>query len=414
MKRLFICVLILASVVPVQGGNNITQKTLYLNERVVLLRFINMGVDAYWGNHILEKAAAALPLLEDLIGVPLPPQVESVEIYGRKELGVEEWIVGYNDGNLVALQTDHPDPTIVFHELVHFWTFHYSIPWPLAEGYCNMYADLCAVQLGLYEVAYTETDWAQEYEALKEHTWNVALNNFNYLSPDVEENQIEYFYFASTVIMYNFYEAAGEENLKVINQKMAESSLDSDIGGIGIIEYLGIAMDVTSVNYAGLFMPVISATWEPEQVEAFEEAVGRYFAVSELTGIPDSEEQKLALKALVNGRFGEFRAAEQVIMDNFYIEQMEKEEELPEQEIIYPEEETGLLHNRLFLFGVVMLVIVVILLIYIFSKLAKEEERFEWEEAPPEGPALWSPPERRFPEEPEELPELPDLGELTK
>jgi hypothetical protein len=415
MKRLLIFLLILASVIPVEGGN-ITQKTVYLHERVVSMRFVNMGVDAYWGDHILENAALALPLIEELIGVPLPAQVESVEIYGRKDLGGEEWMVGYNDGYIVALKTDHPNPTIVFHELVHFWTIYYNIPWPIAEGYCNLYADLCAVHLGLYEVAFAETDWNQQYEMLKELKGGAPLNSLDYMHSEATEEQVEYFYLASTIVMRNFYETVGQDNMKAINRKVAESSLDSPRGGVGIIQYLGIVRDVTHVNHAGLFMPVVFTYWEPETVDSFEKAVARYFAVSELTGVSDSEEQKQALTALVGGRLPEFQAAEQAIISDFYVQQLGKVEELPEQEIIYPEKKTGLLHNKLFLFGIGMLVVVVILLIFIFSKLAKEEEEYEWEQPlPSEEPGLWTPPEGGgFVEELEELPELPDLGELTK
>lgn len=419
MKRLLICILILASVsaVPVQGAN-ISQRAVYLQERVVVVRFINMGVDAYWGEHILENAATALPILEELIGVPLPPQIESVEIYGKRDLGLEEWVLGYNDtvADLVALKTDHPNPTIVFHELVHFWTNHYNIPWPLAEGYCNLYADLCALRLGLYEVAYPDMDWEQQYVNLQNHDGNVPLNNMNYMDPERPEVEVDYFYLASTVMMYNFYETVGEENLKAINEKVAQSSLDGRRGGVGIIQYLRVTKEVTGVNYAHLFMPVVFAEWEDGEVNSFEEGVGRYCAVSALTGAPDSDEQMgVALTALVNGKFAEFETAEQDIVNNFYAQQMVEEKELPEQEIIYPEKKTGLLSNRLFLAGIVVLVVVVILLIYALSKIAKEEEEFEWEQAPLEGPAFWSPPPQRPTEEiAEELPEIPDLGELTK
>jgi hypothetical protein len=416
MKRLFISVLVLATILsPLQGGSNITQRAVYLSERVVLVRFFNMGVDAYWGDHILENAAAALPILENLIGVSLPEEVETVEIYGKKTLGVAEWVVGYNDGHLVALKTDHPDPTIVFHELVHFWTTYYHIPWPLAEGYCNMYADLCATHLGLYEVTYADIDWEQEYQDLQNHKGRTALNNLNYMSGDTAGEQRDYFYLASTVMMYNFYETVGEENLKAINRVVAESSLDGTRGGIGIVQYLGIASEVTGVNYAKLFMPVVFLEWEQEHVDAFEEAVGRYSAVAELTGAPASAEQKLALTSLVSGKFAEFHTMEQTIITDFYAKQVVEQEELPEQEIIYPEKKTGLLYNKLFIAGIIMLVVVVVLLIFILSKIAKEEEVFGWEEQPiEEGPALWSPPEQGFAEETEELPELPDLEEMTK
>jgi len=382
-----------------------------------VVRFINMGVDAYWGEHILENAAAALPLLEELIGVPLPPQIESVEIYGREDLGMEEWVLGYNDelNKLVALKTDHPNPTIVFHELVHFWTIHYNIPWPLCEGYSNLYADLCALRLGLYEVAYPDIDWEQKYTELEKHTGKVPLNNLDYMNPNTPEEQVDYFYLASTTIMYNFYETVGEENLKAINEKVAQSSLDDRRGGVGIIQYLRIVKEVTNVNYAELFMPVVFVEWEDSHVASFERGVGRYCAVSALTGISDIDEQMvLAMTALVNGKFAEFHTAEQDIINDFYAQQVGEEKELPEQEIIYPEKKTGLLQNKLFLAGIVILIVVIILLVYILSKIAKEEEEFEWEQLPLEEHEFWSPPQRSTEEIEEELPEIPDLGELTK
>ncbi len=418
MNRLFtfVMILIVISLFPVQGGSNITQRAVYLNERVVLIKFVNMGVDAYWGNHILDNAASALPILEDLIGVPLPSHIESIEIYGRRDL-IEEWMLGYNDGNLVALKTDHPDPTIVFHELVHFWTTHYSIPWPLAEGYCNLYADLCAIQLGLNEVAYSQVDWEEQYYDLEKHQGKTPLNDLNYGDSQTAEIQREYFYLASTVIMFNFYETVGEESLRAINQQVAQSSLDGTRSGIGIIQYLRIVKEVTDKNYANLFMPVILAEWEPEHEQAFQEGVGRYCAVSELTQVPDSDENmQLALTALLKGKFSDFQATEQAIVVEFYAEQKEVEEEEIPQETLAPPEEKGLLHNRLFLMGIAMLVVVVILLVYILSKIAKEEEEYEWEVPRTKEAELWiSPPEQPPTEElVEELPEIPDLEELTK
>ncbi len=420
MKRLFLFALVVISLFPVQGGSNITLQAVSLDERVVLIKFINMGVDAYWSSHILANAASALPVLEDLIGVPLPEEIESIEIYGEKSLGMETWMVGYNSGHLVKLEKDHPDPTIIFHELVHFWTIHYNIPWPLAEGYCDLYADLCARQLGLNEVAVFEVDWESEYYNLQNHRGKTPLNNLNYMSSKVKSSQREYFYLASGVIMFNFYEKVGEENMKHINVQLAQSDLNPDMGGFGIVQYLKIVKEVTGANYAHLFMPVILAEWEPEQEDAFVKAVGRYCAVSALTQTSDIDEQmKLALGALANGRFQEFHTSLGTIIDDYYAELRRQEEEQKEQVIEEPviEEEGGLLHNRLFMAGIAMLAVVVILLIYSLSRIAKEEEEFEWEvpESGSKEPGYWVPPQQRPTEEiTEELPELPDLEELTK
>jgi len=418
-SSLIILTLVFISLSPVQGGSNITQRTVYLNEGVVLIKFVNMGVDAYWGTHILEHAADAFPILEDLIGIPFPSHIESVEIYGKKELEIE-WAVGYNDSvkNLVALKSDHPDPTIVFHELVHFWTENYDIPWPLAEGYCNLYADLCAARLGLNEVAVSSADWNQLYYDLRKYKVKAPLNDLDYMSPQTEGALREYFYIASTVIMFNFYDTVGEESLKAINQQVAQSSLDnSRRGGFGIIYYLKAVKEATGLNHADLFMPVILAEWEPEHEQAFQQAVGQFCAVSELTQIDDSDEQmRLALSALVKGKFSDFRVQEDVIITSYYLELAEKEKEEEPQETLPPVEEKGLLQNKLFLAGIGMLVVVIILLVYILSKIAGEEEKLEWEVPSTEGPELWIPPptQKSTEEITEELPEIPDLGELTK
>lgn len=389
---------------------------MYLNERVVLIKFINMGVDAYWGSSILENAATALPILEDLIGVPLPSQVESVEIYGMKKLGEVEWAVGFNDGNLVALKKDFPNPTHVFHELVHFWTIHYSIPWPLAEGYCDMYADLCAAKMGLLGVTLPAVDWRKVYLGLASYEKGFPLNSFDYHSPTVKEEEVQHFYLVSEIVMYNFYTTVGEENLKLINQKVAQSSLDASVGGIGIAQYLRIVKEVTGINYANLFMPVVFGAWQPADEVVFQEAVARYCAVSELTKTPDSDEQmKQALAAMVNGNFSQFQIAQQAVITSFYEKQ--KKEELPiEQEIIYPEKKTGIFSNKLLIFGIIMLVVVVTLLVYIFLKLAREEEEEISFEDTMESKGFWTPPKEGFTEKADtgELPEIPDLQNLTK
>jgi hypothetical protein len=415
---------------PVQGSN-VTQRTVYLQERMVVVKFVNRGVSAYWSEHILDKAVEGLPVLEELIGVPLPEEVRTVEIYGEKDLN-PGWAVGYNRENIVSLETDHPKPIYVFHELVHFWTTYYDIPWPLCEGYCNLYADLCAAQLGLHEVGSmgldgVYVDWQYAYQELPKLNEKVALNSFDYRVEGITQSQIEYFYLASTVIMHQFYETVGEESLKEINQKVAETNMDSDVNGVGIVQYLGIVKQVTGVNYAGLFMPVILTEWSPEKVNAFEEGVSRYFAVSEVLQITYTDEQmKQALQNLVKGRFPQFESLVDTMMKEYY-DKLEEEKSQPvEYEITYAEKKTGFFHNRLLLVGLAMLVVVVILLVYSLSKLAKEEEVFEWE-TPGKKESTWIPSKPASDEEfsfeekvtkesteSEERPEIPDLEELTK
>jgi hypothetical protein len=435
MKRLFIMAIFLASLFAYSGpaqGSNVTQRTVYLQERMVVVKFVNRGVDAYWSEHILDKAVEGLPVLEELMGVPLPEEVKTVEIYGEKNVN-PGWAVGYNDGNLVALETDHPKPIYVFHELVHFWTIFYDIPWPLCEGYCNLYADLCAARLGLHEVGSmgfdgVYVDWQYAYQELPKFNGKVALNSFDYNAEGITEVQMEYFYLASTVIMHQFYETVGEETLKEINRQVAETNMDSDVNGVGIVQYLGITKQITGVNYAGLFMPVILTEWEPGQVNAFEEGVSRYYAISEVLGITYTDEQmKQALQNLVRGRFPQFQLAVDTIVDEYY-QKLEEEKAQPvEYEIIPAEKKTGFFHNRLLLVGLVMLVVVVILLVYSLSKLAKEEEVFEWETPGKQQQSPWAPSkpasDEKFPfeekvtkesTESEERPEIPDLEELTK
>jgi hypothetical protein len=381
MKWILVFLLCISVLVPVEGARNVTQTTVYLQERPIIIKFVNMGVDAYWGAHILEHAAEALPILEDFIGVPLPSGIESVEIYGRKVLDMEEWAVGYNDGNKVVLEKDHPNPVIVIHELVHFWTIYYKVPWPLVEGYCNMYADLCVTEMGLYEITYQNRDWEAEYLQLEENPSRIPLNNFNYLSEDVSDESVDYFYLASTVIMYNVYNTVGLIQLKNINQLMAAYPIDDTVGGIGIVQYAKLVKETTGINYAHLFMPVITTEWEDTDETLFEESVERYSAVQKLIGVTDSDEQmRTALIALVNGNYAEFRTIEQTMVTEYYLELEKQESELPDQEIIHPVKETGILQNRLFLIGVIMLVVVVILLIYILRKIVGEEEDvLEWE-----------------------------------
>ncbi|MBU6998725.1 MAG: hypothetical protein HXS41_13440 [Theionarchaea archaeon] len=427
MKRLVVAILMLLSVPSIQGGSNVTQRAVYLENGVVLVRFINMGVDAYWGDEVLANAIEALPILEDLIGVPLPPSIKTVEIYGRKTVAAQEWIVGYNDGNQVSLKTDHPDPTIIFHELVHFWTFHYHIPWPLAEGYCNLYADLCAWRMGYVEVPLQYIDWEAVYSGLKGFEGRAPLNSFNYLG-DVSEEQVEYFYMASTAVMYRFYETVGEDSLKIINQRVAEPVLNPDSGrtplndsrgGTGILEYLKIDKEVTGVNHAEIFMPVVLAEWGDDQVRGFERGISRYIAVSEvLKGSEFSDQFNPAVNALLQGQFEVFQTTAIQLVEDYYKEELRKATETPAYTVIPAEKETGLLHNKLFWIGVITLVVGISLLAYVISGLVKEEEEFEWESPSRDERKSWMPPRHSIPEEPEEpdeeRPETPDLRELTK
>jgi hypothetical protein len=428
MKRLIIAILILLSFLPVQGGSNVTQRAVYLQNGVILVKFINMGVDAYWSEEVLTNATEALPILEELIGVPLPPAIKTVEIYGRRTLAIQEWVVGYNDGNQVALKTDHPDPTTIFHELVHFWTIHYHIPWPLAEGYCNLYADLCAWRMGYDMVTLPYIDWEMAYTALKEFEGKAPLNSMNYMG-EIPEEQVQYFYLASTAVMYRFYETVGEDNLKTINQRVAEpvlnpssgsTPLNDARGGSGILEYMRIDKEVTGVNHAEIFMPVVLTDWSDDQVKAFEREISRYIAVSEiLKGSEFSEQFKPAVDALLQGQFGVFQNSAVKVVEDYYKEEARKATETPAYTIIPVKKETGLLHNRLFWIGVITLVVGIVLLVYIISGLIKEEEEFEWESPAHEERKPWMPPRQsklaEEPEEPvEERSEIPDLRELTK
>ncbi|MBU7015453.1 MAG: hypothetical protein HXS52_13635 [Theionarchaea archaeon] len=426
MKRLIIATLILLSFLPVQGGSNVTQRAVYLQNGVILVKFINMGVDAYWGEEVLTNAAEALPILEELIGVPLPPAIKTVEVYGKRTLATHEWVVGYNDGNQVSLKTDHPDPTIIFHELVHFWTIHYHIPWPLTEGYCNLYADLCAWRMGYDKVTLPYVDWETAYATLKELEEKAPLNSLNYMG-EIPEIQVEYFYLASTVVMYRFYETVGEDNLKTINQRVAEpilnpssgsTPLDDSRAGSGILEYMRIDKEVTGVNHAEIFIPVVVAAWNDEQVKAFEKGISRYIAVSEVLRDSDFSEQfKPAVDALLQGQFGVFQSSAIQLVEDFYKEEIRKATETPEYTIIPAKKETGILHNKLFWIGIITLVVGIVLLMYVISGLVKEEEEFEWESLSHEERKPWMPPRpfSKEPEEPvEERPETPDLRELTK
>lgn len=424
MKRLFLPILILVTLLPVQGSN-VTQRAVHLQERTILVTFINMGVDASWGSTILEYVCEGLPVLEEEIGVPLPPEIETVEVYGREYLQVLELAVGYNDGNVITLKGDFYSPHVVLHELVHFWTIKYHIPWPLAEGYSDLYSSICAFELGYTDVfsfelppsrPVTPQDWVREYENLKNVVGAFPLNAFDYRVPGVSEQNIAYFYYASSVIMHNFYYTAGAEDLRKVNRRVAEvsASLDDSVGGIGIIQYVKAAKETTGCNYAGLFMPVFYSTWDPTTVKAFEDAVARYCGVSALTQTPDTDEQmKSALTALVRGDFATFQTGQQNVIVNYYAKLKEAEEK-PELSVTPPPPEKGILQNPLLIIGIIVLTVIVISLVLIFSRLAKEEEEMVYDLGAP----LWEQGARAPPgggsKKDERLPEPPDLQELTK
>ena len=316
-----VCLVILLAQATYAKERNITEKVVLLDNGAMKIRFHNMGVDANWGNEILNNAAKALPYLEDTIGVNFPPQVESVEIYGTPAEG--GMFSGDNDGKRITIFAAHPaDPTYIYHELVHYWTIYYDVPWALSEGYCVLYSYLVAKHFGENVVAYRdfklksiaafESEIKEDIIYLKTDKPRglIALNSFDYRK-ELDEKKVDYFYGMSSAIMFalaGVYEGAdfktygiGTEKLKEVNRKMMSSKFDSSVSGIGTLQYIELLRDMMGKNMADLFLPVFFSSWDDASQASFVKSFSYLSSVKIITGSATNPNIDTGMKELAGG-----------------------------------------------------------------------------------------------------------------
>ena len=323
--RSLICLMLILAPITYAKERNITEKVVFLKAGAIKVRFHNMGVDANWGKELLENTAKALPVLEDLIGVNFPSDVETVEIYGipEKEWKGYGWAVGINqNGTQILMREDHPNPTNIYHELVHFWTTHYNVPHALIEGYCVLYSYLVAKHFGENVVAYDlllyhsvnafESEIKNNIRLIKTDNPKaiVALNSFDY-GQELDEKKIDYFYGMSSAIMFElagvFEEndaplyGIGIERLKELNRMMMSSQFDSTISGVGTLQYIELLRQMTGKTMTDPFLPVFFTTWNDSTRTSFAKTFSYLSSAKIITGTSSSTNIDTGMRELATG-----------------------------------------------------------------------------------------------------------------
>ncbi len=103
-----------------------------------------------WASRVVELTTLALPVLEQLFGVPVPgPRDIDVEARGQRDLLGYGGLFGCNSPGVcsIGLSLAGSD-AVLLHELAHFWTHHFNERW-LAEGFAEFMARRAASELGM-------------------------------------------------------------------------------------------------------------------------------------------------------------------------------------------------------------------------------------------------------------------------
>jgi len=393
--------LIIASASP-NSERNITERVVLLHNGAIKIRFHNMGVDANWGGEVLDNAAKALPVIEDLIGVDFPQEVASVEIYGTEgEGGI---YAGGNDGTRIVMLAKHPaNSTYIYHELVHYWTIYYHVPWALKEGYAILYSYLAAKQFGEDVVAYN-TFKSKSLDAFEREVKEnivyiktdqprnlVLLNAFDYRQ-ESDEKKIDYFYGMSGAIMFTLagvYEDSdfhlygiGVEKLKEVNKRMMSSGFDDSVGGIGTIQYIELLREMTGKTMVDLFMPVFFSSWDDAMRSSFARSFSYLASAKAIIGTNANPNMDTGIRELANGN-PEGAINFFLIAIKTYYEELEKAQIPSPTPAPTPAPKTGIqklvstvTESAWFLPIVLILIIIIIFVslgLYLYSRSRREE-----------------------------------------
>jgi hypothetical protein len=195
-----------------------------LSTKTVNISVLALAGETQKAQHVIDIYSKALPALEDLIGVPFPPNYAiEVREYKRADIG---GVAGRNQGQKglqIADTNMSYDPTLL-HELAHYWfvTPQYSEKW-LMEGFAMLYADQVLIKLGAPSIAADyKANRTSDYQKFLS-TITISLSEWRSQTGDVSS-------FANAkaaVFLFSLYDKAGSDAFKEINRYAFKSRLGS-------------------------------------------------------------------------------------------------------------------------------------------------------------------------------------------
>jgi hypothetical protein len=126
----------------------ITAIDIALRERNAEIALAYFRGDEPWARHIEEVATIALPIIEELYGIPYPgPSTINLAERGRPAIFGYGGLTSCNPSTACNITVSpFADDLTILHELAHLWSDNYSVRW-LSEGFAELIAVEAASRL---------------------------------------------------------------------------------------------------------------------------------------------------------------------------------------------------------------------------------------------------------------------------
>ncbi len=235
-----------ASVEVVQPTARQTTTTdIQMGDRTIRLYITSFRDDAAWAEHVREVAAAALPVLEQVMGSTLP-RLDTLELLER---GQGE-LLGYagTAGCIIYLCRISLSPTsddlVFLHELAHLWSRPFKARW-LSEGLAEFTAREAAAAMGIQpDQPYRPPSGKPSYPLSE---WGRPRSQLT-ATPEERMLESEGYYWA-VLSFQRLKQTVGLDGLKATNAALSSRTEDSVTSRL----YMDTLDATTSVNSDDLF-----------------------------------------------------------------------------------------------------------------------------------------------------------------
>jgi hypothetical protein len=230
-----------------------------LSTKTVDLVVLVLSGDIAKGQHVIDTYTKALPELEDLIGVPFPPDYTiRVQEYKRADIGN---VAGRNMGmgGLQIADTNITyDPTLL-HEISHYWFINpaYSESW-LIESFATLYAYLEEVSLGDAQTAAQYKNMYFNWYYDNKDTMDIPLSQW---TSKTTGNLNKFGYGKAAFFVFVLYDKAGAKAFKQLNQAAFSSqpvrvNSNSILPGLSMASGLDLSYLGSGWIFAGIAQPI--------------------------------------------------------------------------------------------------------------------------------------------------------------
>jgi len=242
--------------------------------------------DKEWADRVLNFTSQAVILMEEITGVPYPPEHQGeyyVEVFGADKEAIGDFGVEIDECGIwitptIGFSEEHND-AILAHEISHIWAGYKTTVderW-LAEGFANLYAHLVLLRMNRTY----EAEWIKAQEFLVycdgKSALDFPLDEFVY--PGDTPRNIRFGYAKSMVFTYMIHENYGLETIQKTNHELWMKSEIPDSK-----EYKEAMEEAVGHNLDDLFSGwVFWGEYKVEFKEADEFSKGYDNAMSELS-----------------------------------------------------------------------------------------------------------------------------------